>query len=331
VSFPDGVLIIDKPPGPTSHDVVAVARRAIGRTAADGRPARGDSGHTAGGGAAAVKAPAMKVGHTGTLDPLASGVLPLVLGRATRLAQFLSSTDKEYEAEIRLGISTTTYDRAGAPVEPPSARQVSDVTAAEIEAAVAAFRGTQMQQPPSFSAKKIDGERAYDLARRKAPVLLHPSEVAAHTLDIIEWNGDRLRLRLVCSAGFYVRSLAQGIGDRLGTGAHLAALVRTRSGDFSLISAVTLATLDHDPDQAAAKVIRLNQLLPGLPALTLTEKGAVLAAKGGFISTAHLHGSQPVPAAGKVRLLHPDGHLVAIAEQRPAGPVGFLHPGVVLE
>jgi len=306
VSFPDGVLIIDKPPGPTSHDVVAVARRAIGH-------------------------PAMKVGHTGTLDPLASGVLPLVLGRATRLAQFLSSTDKEYEAEIRLGFSTTTYDRAGAAVEPTPARRVSDVTAAEIETVVAAFRGTQMQQPPSFSAKKIDGERAYDLARRNAPVLLHPSEVVAHALDIIEWNGECLRVRLVCSAGYYVRSLAQGIGDRLGTGAHLAALVRTRSGDFSIGSAVSLATLDRDPAQAAAKVIRLSQLLPSLPALTLTEKGALLAAKGGFISTAHLDGSQPLPAAGKVRLLHPDGHLVAIAEQRPAGPVGFLHPGVVLE
>jgi hypothetical protein len=107
--------------------------------------------------------------------------------------------------------------------------------------------------------------------------------------------------------------------------------VRTRSGDFTLGSAVALATLDRDPDQAAARVIRLSQLLPSLPALTLTEKGALLAAKGGFISTAHLDGSQPVPAAGKVRLLHPDGHLVAIAEQRPAGPVGFLHPGVVLE
>src|SRR6186997_594448 len=108
MSFPDGVLIVDKPPGPTSHDVVAVARRAIGH-------------------------PAMKVGHTGTLDPLASGVLPLVLGRATRLAQFLSSTDKEYEAEIRLGVSTTTYDRAGAAVERPSPRRVSDLTAAEID------------------------------------------------------------------------------------------------------------------------------------------------------------------------------------------------------
>ena len=329
MSFPDGVLIIDKPPGPTSQDVVAVARRAIGRSTPSVRPDIADPADIAT--AQAAKRPAMKVGHTGTLDPLASGVLPLVLGRATRLAQFLSSTDKEYEAEIRLGLSTTTYDRAGAAVELPSARRVSDVTAAEIDAAVAAFRGMQMQQPPSFSAKKIDGERAYDLARRNAPVLLHPSEVVAHTLDIIEWNGERLRLRLVCSAGYYVRSLAQGIGDRLGTGAHLAALVRTRSGDFSIGSAISLDTLDRDPAQAASKVILLSQLLPSLPALTLTEKGALLAAKGGFISTAHLDGSQAVPAAGKVRLLHPDGHLVAIAEQRPAGPAGFLHPGVVLE
>jgi tRNA pseudouridine55 synthase len=327
VSFADGVLIIDKPSGPTSHDVVAVARRAIARSAASERPGSTDPSEVA----AAARRPAMKVGHTGTLDPLASGVLPLVLGRATRLAQFLSSTDKEYEAEIRLGRSTTTYDRAGATVERTSARRVADVTAAEIDAVVAAFRGTHMQQPPSFSAKKIDGERAYDLARRNAPVLLHPSQVVAHALDIIEWRGERLRVRLVCSAGYYVRSLAQGIGDRLGTGAHLAALVRTRSGDFSIGSAVSLATLDRDPAGAAAKVIRLSQLLPSLPALTLTEKGAVLAARGGFISTAHLDGSQDVPAAGKVRLLHPDGHLVAIAEQRPAGPVGFLHPGVVLE
>ena len=273
----------------------------------------------------------MKVGHTGTLDPLASGVLALVIGRATRLAQFLSSAEKEYEADVRLGVSTTTYDRAGETVERPSDRSVSALTRAEIDAAVATFRGPQLQQPPSYSAKKIDGDRAYDLARRHAPVLLQPSQVVAHTLDILEWDGARLRLRLVCSAGFYVRSLAQGIGERLGTGAHLAALVRTRSGDFSLDSAVSLAELDRHPEQAAAKVIQLNRLLLWLPALMLTEKGAALAAKGGFISPAHLDGSPALPAAGKVRLLHPDGHLVAIAEQRPAGPVGLLHPGVVLE
>jgi tRNA pseudouridine55 synthase len=304
VSFPDGVLIIDKPAGPTSHDVVAVARRFTR---------------------------AKKVGHTGTLDPLASGVLPLVLGRATRLAQFLSSAEKEYEADVRLGVNTTTYDRAGDVVEQPSARDVSELTRADIEAAVAAFRGMQMQQPPSFSAKKIDGDRAYDLARRNEPVLLQPSAVVAHTLEILEWEGAHLRLRLVCSAGFYVRSLAQGIGERLGTGAHLAALVRTRSGDFSIGAAVSLEELDRHPEQAAAKVIRLNQLLLWLPALTLTEKGAALAAKGGFISPSHLDGSQALPRTGKVRLLHPDGHLVAIAEERPAGPVGLLHPGVVLE
>jgi tRNA pseudouridine55 synthase len=303
-AFPDGVLIIDKPAGPTSHDVVAVARRFTR---------------------------AKKVGHTGTLDPLASGVLPLVLGRATRLAQFLSSAEKEYEAELRLGVSTTTYDRAGDVVAQPSSRSLSELTRADIDAAVAAFRGVQMQQPPSFSAKKIDGDRAYDLARRNEPVRLQPSSVIAHTLEILEWEGARLRVRLVCSAGFYVRSLAQGIGERLGTGAHLAALVRTRSGDFSIADAVSLEELDRHPEQATAKVIRLNQLLPWLPALTLTEKGAALAAKGGFISPSHLDGFQPLPAAGKVRLLHPDGHLIAIAEERPAGPVGLLHPGVVLE
>jgi tRNA pseudouridine55 synthase len=272
-----------------------------------------------------------KVGHTGTLDPLASGVLPLVLGRATRLAQFLSSAEKEYDAEIRLGVSTTTYDKAGEIVDRPSARSVADVTEAEIQDAVAGFRGTHMQQPPSFSAKKIGGDRAYDLARRNAPVVLQPAQVVAHALEILDWDGERLRVRLVCSAGFYVRSLAQGLGDRLGTGAHLSGLVRTRSGDFSLESAISLAELEQKPDLAAEKVIRLNRLLPKLPALTLTQTGATLAAKGGFISPAHLDGPQRTLPVGKVRLLHPDGHLVAIAEQRPAGPVGFLHPGVVLE
>jgi tRNA pseudouridine55 synthase len=313
VSFPDGVLVVDKPAGPTSHDIVAVARRASRRwTIDDGRSA-------------------IKVGHTGTLDPLASGVLPLVLGRATRLAQFLSSADKEYEADVQLGTSTTTYDRAGDIVEPRSTRGVSELTRDEIDAAVGAFRGAHLQQPPSFSAKKIDGDRAYELARRRAPVALQPSEVAAHELEILEWAGARLRLRLVCSAGFYVRSLAHSIGERLGTGAHLAALIRTRSGDFFIGSAVSLEMLDRHPEEAAAKIIPLNRLLPRLPALTLTEKGAALAAKGGFISPSHLAGPQDFPAAGRVRLMHPDGRLVAIAEQRPAGPVGFLHPGVVLE
>lgn len=308
--FPDGVLVIDKPAGPTSHDVVAVVRR-ITR----------------------VK----KVGHTGTLDPLASGVLPMVLGRATRLAQFLSSAEKEYEAAVQLGVSTTTFDAAGEVVERATQRSLSSLSRRDIDEAVAAFRGSYLQEPPSFSAKKILGDRAYDLARRHEPVPLKPVDVTVRTLDIVEWNGAELRLRLACSAGFYVRSLAQALGERLGTGAHLAGLVRIRSGDFSIDSAVSLGELQEHPARAASRVIPLTQLLLWLPAVTLTPAGATLAARGGFLSAGHLIGAQAVPAAGKVRLLHPDGHLVAIAEPREGGASRtsrfsrLLHPGIVLE
>src|SRR5688572_17904405 len=160
--FVDGVIVIDKPSGPTSHDVVAVLRRAL----------RG-----------------RKVGHTGTLDPLASGVLPLVIGKATRLARFLSSAEKEYEAHIELGVETTTLDRGGEVVTRPRARTPSQLTLPMIEDAVAAFRGTYLQQPPVFSAKKIGGDRAYDLARRNVPVQLQPVQVTATVLDVLEWRG----------------------------------------------------------------------------------------------------------------------------------------------
>ena len=321
--FTDGVLVVDKPVGPTSHDVVAVVRRATRRSTDDRRSTPADRRST------------MKVGHTGTLDPLASGVLPLVLGKATRLAQFLSSAEKAYDADIALGVSTTTFDRAGQAVDASNPRRrVGELTPSDIEMAVGAFRGTQLQAPPAFSAKKIDGDRAYDLARQNETVTLRPAEVTVHSLDIIEWRGARLRLRLVCSAGFYVRSLAHAIGEHLGTGAHLARLVRTRSGEFSLDSAISLADLDERPAEVASRVIPLHQLLTALPALTLTAEGASLAARGGFISASHLEGAPCVPASGKVRLMHPDGRLLAIAERRAASRYGvspLLHPGIVLE
>jgi tRNA pseudouridine55 synthase len=307
--FPDGVIVIDKPAGPTSHDVVAVLRRAM----------RG-----------------RKVGHTGTLDPLASGVLPLVIGKATRLAQFLSSAEKEYDAHIELGVTTTTLDRGGDVVARERMRATSELTAAMIEDTVAEFRGTHLQQPPVFSAKKIDGDRAYDLARRNAPVRLQPVHVTATVLEVIEWRGTTLRLRLVCSAGYYVRSLADAIGERLGTGGHLAGLIRTRSGDFTLGEAVGLDVVDRRPHEAAARVIPLAALLPSLPAITLTPEGASLAARGGFIGLSHVTGPSTLPKGSRVRLLHPDGHLIAIAEPHAGGdPAGhvphFLHPNVVLE
>src|SRR5688572_28571902 len=170
LSFPDGVIVIDKPTGPTSHDVVAVLRRALLRAPRSGGHAR-----------------VPKVGHTGTLDPLASGVLPLVIGKATRLAQFLSSAEKEYDAHIELGVTTTTLDRSGDVVTRDRRRPTSELTAAMIEEAVAEFRGTYLQQPPVFSAKKVDGDRAYDLARRNAPVRLQPVQVTAAVLEVIEW------------------------------------------------------------------------------------------------------------------------------------------------
>jgi tRNA pseudouridine55 synthase len=307
--FTDGVIVIDKPAGPTSHDVVAVLRRAV----------RG-----------------RKVGHTGTLDPLASGVLPLVIGKATRLAQFLSSADKEYDAHIELGVTTTTLDRGGDVVARDRMRATSELTPTMLEDTVAEFRGTYLQQPPVFSAKKIDGDRAYDLARRNAPVRLRPVQVTATVLEVIEWRGTTLRLRLVCSAGYYVRSLADAIGERLGTGAHLAGLIRTRSGDFTLGEAVGLDVVDRRPHDAAARVIPLAALLPSLPAITLTPEGASLAARGGFIGLSHVTATSTLPKGGRVRLLHPDGHLIAIAEPRAGGDLAgllphFLHPNVVLE
>ena len=302
--FTDGVIVIDKPAGPTSHDVVAVMRRRV----------RG-----------------RKVGHTGTLDPLASGVLPLVIGKATRLAQFLSSADKEYEAHIELGVTTTTFDRGGELVARERTRPVDELTPDIVADALAEFRGTYLQHPPVFSAKKIDGDRAYDLARRNAPVQPQPVHVTATALDLLDWHGTTLRVRLVCSAGYYVRSLADALGERLGTGGHLAGLVRTRSGDFTMAHAVGLDVLDRRPDEAAARVIPVRALLPSLPAITLTPEGASLAARGGFIGPAHMSRPASLPTRGRVRLLHPDGHLVAIAEPRAGGVPGLLHPGVVLE
>ncbi len=314
MSFPDGVLVVNKPPGPTSHDIVAVMRRALARAPRAGRHAGKP-----------------KVGHTGTLDPLASGVLPLVIGKATRLAQFLSSAEKEYEADIELGVRTTTLDRAGEVIDRSATADVARLTQATIEAAVAEFRGTYMQQPPAYSAKKIDGDRAYDLARRNAPVALHAVQVTAESLDIIDWRGSRLRLRITCSAGYYVRALAGAIGERLGTGAHLAGLVRTRSGDFTIGDAVGLDILDQQPSEAAARVIRMADLLPNVASVTLTSEGASLAARGGFVGRAHIETGQDLPRSGRVKLLHPDGRLVAIAEARPGGITDVLHPGIVLE
>jgi len=302
----DGVLVIDKPAGPTSHDVVARARRALGER---------------------------RIGHTGTLDPAASGVLPLVVGRATRLARFLSAADKSYEAAIRLGLSTDTGDAQGIGVWAPSHHALPSRDT--IDQALATFRGTFMQQPPAYSAKRIDGRRSYDLARARRgalgtqnPVFVLPSpvEVTAHAIDILGVSGDDVTLQVTCSAGFYLRSLAHDLGEQLGTGAHLIGLRRTRSGDFSLRDSVALDAVELDPEYGKAALVPLALMLPSMSSVVLTAEGAKHASHGRVLEAADLvSGLQSHPPW--IRLLDQDGELVGVARCEASG---VLHPSVVL-
>lgn len=237
----DGALIIDKPPGLTSHDVVARVRRALGERS---------------------------IGHLGTLDPAATGVLPLLVGRLTRLAQFLQGRDKEYDGVIALGQATTTYDAQGDAVGPAATSLPSRT---EIEDALQRFRGLLRQTPPPFSAKKIGGVPAYKLARREQPVELMPVEVTIHELELLEIGPGRLRVRVVCSSGTYVRSLAHDLGIALGVGAHLAELRRTRAGEFRLAEAVPL---EHVGPSNPAGWVRPRDLLPEFPNVVAPAEAA---------------------------------------------------------
>jgi tRNA pseudouridine55 synthase len=319
----DGLLIIDKPSGPTSHDVVARMRRVLREK---------------------------RIGHTGTLDPMATGVLLLVLGKATRLATFLSASDKSYDAVVRFGFATDTADAHGRPLGPISGSVIPSRDA--IDAALDPFRGTFMQQPPAFSAKKIDGQRSHTLARARAravggrdpaPALPGPASVTTYRLEIVSIEADTVTLRVDCSAGFYVRSLAHDLGERLGIGGHLAALRRTRTGDFTIDRAVDLETAERDPRRAAAAVVPLAGMLPHLASVVLTAEGVNRAVHGRdlgpcdaasssgepFALRPRISALSPQPSYGPwIRLLDPRGELVAIA--RPMGAGGVLHPSVVL-
>ena len=298
----DGLLVVDKPAGPTSHDVVARVRRAL-----DER----------------------RVGHTGTLDPAATGVLALVLGRATRLAQFLSGSGKSYEAVVRFGFATDTGDAQGRPRE--AAGGAPRPSRDAIDAALGEFRGTFLQQPPAFSAKKIGGKRSHKLARARqtaAPALPAPAHVTAHRLDIVTCEADCVTLTLECSAGFYVRSLAHDLGERLGVGAHLAALRRTRVGDFPVDGAIALEAIERNPAQAAAAVLPMAAMLPRLPEFTLTPDGVRRAINGCELGPGDGAQSPLVNPQLAVRLLDRAGVLVGIA--RTGSRPGFLHPSVIV-
>jgi tRNA pseudouridine55 synthase len=294
----DGALVIDKPSGPSSHDVVSAVRRALG---------------------------GIKVGHTGTLDPLATGVLPLLIGRATRLAQFLAAATKTYTAQVQFGWGTDTYDSAGEPTTPPIPVALER---GSLERVLGQFRGTFAQQPPAYSAKKVGGHRAYALARASRVVTLEPVMVTVHDLRLVALQGGSATIEVTSSAGFYVRSLAHDLGVALGTPAHLAGLRRTRSGEFDLSQAVTFGRALEAPDAALDRVVPSGALLAHLEGCRLSEEGVRWAHHGRDIEPRLLLDQPPPAVEGPVRLLDQAGSLVALGVVRKAS--GVLHPVVVL-
>jgi tRNA pseudouridine55 synthase len=295
----DGVLVVDKPEGPTSHDVVARARRVLATRA---------------------------IGHTGTLDPMATGVLVLVVGRATRLAQFLSGHQKTYEATLRLGVVTDTWDRTGSSVPSPNGPIPK---LADIEQRLERFLGRHAQLPPPYSAKKVDGVRAHVLARRGRDVAVTAADVELHACEVTGADLPIVHLRMRTSAGYYVRSLVHELGQDLGCGACREGLRRTASGTFALVDAVGLTWLEEHPEGAGGRLIRLEHVLPELPAVVLDETSARRAGHGNEVDVPTATLNDWTDRTSHVRLFTGQGELLAIA--RPVGRPGVLHPAVVLK
>jgi tRNA pseudouridine55 synthase len=293
----DGVVVIDKPQGLTSHDVVAAARRALREK---------------------------RIGHTGTLDPMATGVLPLACGRATRLVRFLTASEKDYEAVIVFGFTTDTLDVTGS--ETSRSDRYPGLEA--VERSLASLTGDYLQMPPAYSAKKVAGTRAYELARRDEPVALTAVPVKVPRVELLSFDGRTARVALTCSAGFYVRSFAHSVGELAGTGACLQALRRTRSGEFGLGDAVAVTTLVETPETAAAQIVPLERLLERFPAVHLTSEERSFVAHGRMLERSTGQPGSDAAAPEWVRLVDPDGRLVALAT--PGTRPGSLHPAVVL-
>ena len=304
----DGVLVVAKPAGPTSHDVVALVRRLTGTR---------------------------RIGHGGTLDPFAAGVLPLFLGGATRLAEYHLGDRKSYRATVCFGASSTTDDLNGelTPVAGTIAGSV------DVSTSLAGFRGEISQRPPAFSAIQVGGRRAYALAREGAPPDLAERTVTVHDLELVAWNADDPArpiaiLDVTCSAGTYVRALARDLGSALGSAAYLGALVRTASGPFQLEHAVSLDAIRSAASDGPAAIVEL--LLPmdvgldWMPSIRLTTGEVADAAMGRFVRPAA--GVGTLLAGDPVRLIDADGRIVGIGARDGAriAPAKML-PGAVAE
>jgi tRNA pseudouridine55 synthase len=289
----NAVMVVDKPAGWTSHDVVARMRKILGERS---------------------------IGHLGTLDPMATGVLPLVIGKMTRLCQFYEDTEKSYEGTIRFGFATDTFDKDG---EPSQAVHDVKVTLEDVVAAAQAFIGRIRQVPPPFSAKKIKGIPAYKLARKKQPVTIEPVEVQVHSLALTEMQGDYCQFHCRVSSGTYVRSIAHELGQKLGCGAHLAGLRRTAVGEFRLPQAHSLNKIAEAAScgTTAELLVHPRQLLPQIPAVTADEETIGKIRFGRYVNLAEFSG------APWVKVFAGQSDLICIA-RRVAG--SLFHPKVVL-
>jgi len=273
-----GLLIVDKPVGPTSHKIVSLVRRGMG---------------------------IRKVGHAGTLDPRASGVLVLCLRAATRLSEYLSTSSKRYEAVVRFGASTETYDAEG-----PVVRETGKVPKrAKVEAALEDFRGEIEQVPPPFSAIKVRGQKAYELARKGKEVELEPRQVTIHHLEIVSFKPPDVTLDVECTAGTYIRSLANDLGERLSCGAYLAKLQRTKAGPFTLEDAIPLPKLEVGflTGKWEQYVRPAADALPDVPMIDVEGEDLEKILYGHRILAES-------NAEGLARAIGPDGDLVAILE-----------------
>lgn len=292
----DGVIVVDKPEGWTSHDVVGKMRRIAGTK---------------------------RIGHLGTLDPMATGVLPLVIGAATRLAQFYTASEKVYEAVIRFGFSTDSYDRTG---EPTSEPVPVNFDRERLEAELSRFTGRMQQVPPAVSAKKVGGVPSYKLARKHQAVELAAVEVEIYEARLDNFAGDLATVLVRCSTGTYVRSIAHDLGASLGCGAHLHALRRTRSGDFDIGSARTIAALEilRAEDALPQVLIPAAELLPAFPVVHVDPLLAGQIRQGRDFHSSPFHVPKNAP---HVKAIDEYGSLVAIGELRAPN---LYHPSVVL-
>jgi tRNA pseudouridine55 synthase len=292
----NGAIIVNKPAGWTSHDAVNKIRKLAGTR---------------------------RVGHLGTLDPMATGVLPLVVDGATRLAQFYVRSDKVYDGVIHFGYSTDSYDRDGAPVSEPVE---VEIRREELEPLLDRFRGTIQQTPPPISAKKIAGTPAYKLARKKIEVELKPVEVTIHSIELGECAGAEARIVVHCSAGTYLRALANDLGKLVGCGAFLEKLVRLRAGDFSIEQARTMEQLETlaQEDRFIEAYIPAAEMLPEFPCEFVDTLTTTFIRQGRDFRVSPFRvrpGSRYVKAVGQ------HGELVAIGEAKLPN---LYHPVLVL-